>query len=264
MIVSKGNSLLLGRLIQCGGVFSLLVGPNALKLVGSRCSSPTAGHSGLTTLPKNAAKTEAREMTQNDAEWRLELEESAQGTDLFEAPGDKIQMDEAYQAAKEWSSGEDDGTVLTVENLSSKEIGKAAAVRGSLRGAMHALEQVAASASMAEGWGNSIREAVTQLRNEFDAHVQITEGEGGLLEEISQEAPRLAVDIAIIRNEHDEIYDTLELVELTVATALEMEGSDPEALRGRITTLLSRLSLHRQRGADLVYDAYNVDIATAD
>jgi hypothetical protein len=29
-------------------------------------------------------------------------------------------------------------------------------------------------------------------------------------------------------------------------------------------TVLGRLSLHRQRGADLVYEAYNVDIAAGD
>jgi hypothetical protein len=38
-------------------------------------------------------------MTQNEAEWRLELEESAQGTDLFEAPGGEAQVEDAREDA---------------------------------------------------------------------------------------------------------------------------------------------------------------------
>ncbi|MFV1961561.1 MAG: hypothetical protein ACC658_06980 [Acidimicrobiia bacterium] len=41
-------------------------------------------------------------MTQNEAEWRLELEESAQGVDLFEAPGAEVQVEDAKEEAIDW------------------------------------------------------------------------------------------------------------------------------------------------------------------
>jgi hypothetical protein len=36
------------------------------------------------------------------------------------------------------------------------------------------------------------------------------------------------------------------------------------SVRRQVTTLLGRLTLHRQAGADLVFDAYNVDIGAMD
>jgi len=41
-------------------------------------------------------------VTQNEAGWRLELEESAQGTDLFEAPGAEVQVENAKEEAIDW------------------------------------------------------------------------------------------------------------------------------------------------------------------
>jgi hypothetical protein len=35
-------------------------------------------------------------------------------------------------------------------------------------------------------------------------------------------------------------------------------------VRRRVIALLGRLAIHRQRGSDLVYEAYNVDITAAD
>jgi hypothetical protein len=94
--------------------------------------------------------------------------------------------------------------------------------------------------------------------------VEVTEGEVGLLAEILQRTPRLATEIALIKAEHEELIDTLDKVDLTVRTSMDMDDPDPEPLRRRVMTLLGRLTLHRQRGADLVYDAYNVDIAAGD
>jgi hypothetical protein len=44
--------------------------------------------------------------------------------------------------------------------------------------------------------------------------------------------------------------------EMTVA----VDSAEPQALRDGLTDLLAELVRHRQRGADLVYEAYSVDI----
>ncbi|MEA1903613.1 MAG: hypothetical protein U9N56_08820 [Actinomycetota bacterium] len=197
-------------------------------------------------------------MTQNDAEWKRELEESAQGTDLFEAPGSAIQNEDARQSAVDWDAGDPERTE------GSANVEEARARRHSLQAAMSDLESAVASPSGADGWYEGVSIALDEMRKALAEHVAVTEGPGGLLEEILAEAPRLATEIALTKSEHEELAVTLDKADLTAKGALEMEAPDSEPVRRRVMLFLSRLSLHRQRGADLVYDAYNVDIATGD
>ncbi len=101
--------------------------------------------------------------------------------------------------------------------------------------------------------------ALHELRQALTEHIEVTEGRGGLLEEIRDTAPRLSNEIALIEAEHDELLSLLEKAETAV-----QQSNDRRAIRNRAMAILPRLSLHRQRGADLVYDAYNVDIAAGD
>ncbi len=104
-----------------------------------------------------------------------------------------------------------------------------------------------------------MRSALTQMREALDEHIEVTEGAGGLLEDIQGIAPRLSNEIGLIKAEHEELVDLLDKAQ----TSLE-QTEDSKAIRNRAMSILPRLLLHRQRGADLVYDAYNVDIAAAD
>ena len=63
----------------------------------------------------------------------------------------------------------------------------------------------------------------------------------------------------MIETEHEELVDLLDRAEASLE-----QSTDPKSIRNRAMALLPRLSMHRQRGADLVYDAYNVDIAAGD
>lgn len=194
-------------------------------------------------------------MTQNEREWRLDLEESAQGTDLFEAPGRDVQTSEARASAVEAAAGDPEGS-SNVEQVRER--------RHSLSGAMTELEAVVSSPSGAEGWHDSVAKALADLRVALNEHIVVTEGDDGLLAEILDVAPRFAAEIGLIRAEHEGLDEALERAVLTLEGAVEIGSDDPDAIRRRVMTVLGRLSLHRQRGADLVYDAYNVDIATAD
>ena len=194
-------------------------------------------------------------MTSKDAEWQLELEESAQGTDFFEAPGSTLQIEDAR---------EDVAKARLELGESTPRVETARARRHSLITAMSRLEAVIASPAAAEGWLGAVAVALDEVRLAFEEHVDVTEGSDGLLPEILQIAPRFATEIELIKAEHEGIGEALDVAGLTIDSVLEIGSEDPQPVRGRVVTLLGRLGLHRQRGADLVYDTYNVDIASSD
>lgn len=95
------------------------------------------------------------------------------------------------------------------------------------------------------------------LRTVFGVHVEVTESPGGLYEEILEIAPRLANKIARFRREHLGITKAIH----TALDDLPPEGATASPdLRGRLDHLHELLARHRRRGADLVYEAYHVDI----
>jgi hypothetical protein len=197
-------------------------------------------------------------MTQKEAEWQLELEESAQGTDLFKAPGAEVQAEEAREDAVKpiadpLGAGNSTPRVETVR-----------ATRHSLGKTMTDLESAAASPASAAGWLEGVSDAIDELGEALEEHISAAEGKNGMLAEILDHAPRLAMELGLIEEEHAGLEESLAQAQLTLRGAMEIGCSDPEPSRSRVMTLLSRLSLHRQRGADLVYEAYNVDIASVD
>jgi hypothetical protein len=197
-------------------------------------------------------------MGNKDGEWRLELEESAQGTDFFEAPGSIMQMAEAKEDV------ENESLDLVGGGETTPRVETARGRRHSLLTAMSRLESVIASPAAAEGWLGAVSGAMDEVRMAFEEHVTVTEGNGGLLTEILETAPRFATEIELIKTEHEAIEEALDVAGLTVMSAMEIGSEDPLPVRGGVVTLLGRLGLHRQHGADLVYEAYNVDIASVD
>lgn len=193
-------------------------------------------------------------MAQSDREWELELEESAQGADSFTAPGGAIQAEDAQESAKEWSAGS--STDVTGP---SPRVEKARVRRHLLGDALIGVERAVAGPYEAEGWFEGVNSALAELRRALDEHIDVTEGPGGLLEEVQGLAPRLSNEIALIEAEHEELVDLLDRAEASLE-----QSNDPKAIRNRAMSLLPRFFLHRQRGADLVYDGYNVDIAAGD
>lgn len=106
------------------------------------------------------------------------------------------------------------------------------------------------------GWSESVAKPLRRLRDAFDAHCSITEGDDGLFEAILLDAPRMQAKVRRLQADHKAIEASIaELVD-----ALADPGVDPEAVRVQGTELLGQLARHRQRGADVVYDAFAVDI----
>jgi hypothetical protein len=94
------------------------------------------------------------------------------------------------------------------------------------------------------------------LRVVFGVHVEVTESPGGLYEEIMEIAPRLANKIARFKREHVSVTKAIK----SALQELPDDGLPAPDLRGRLDRLHELLARHRRRGADLVYEAYHVDI----
>ncbi len=106
-----------------------------------------------------------------------------------------------------------------------------------------------------------IRDSLQGLRYAFEAHVTEVEHEKGLLPQLRLDAPRLSNGIDRMHAEHKAINIDLEGASSLVQSCAG--GCSPEmveSVREAIGNLLLSISRHRQRGADLVYEAYNVDI----
>jgi len=132
--------------------------------------------------------------------------------------------------------------------------------RERLRDALIAFEDALSSAGprRAAAWAEGVVQCILRVEAEFHSHVDFTEQADGLYDDILEAAPRLAHRIDQLRQEHNEITialaDCLTRVELVPNTA---HADWVTARREECNALLGRLVRHRQRGADLVYEAYS-------
>jgi hypothetical protein len=180
-----------------------------------------------------------------------DAEESAQGQDLYRAPGrTQFAIDELEQAgAPEWIVGG------SVEFPSPETRDGVVSRRQELYDAMRLLERAVARPSGLADWRIDIEAALHDLRSALSEHVAQVEGSGGLFEQVLGHSPHLASEIDSLRRDHRELLETCN-------QALSMSADwDPLVLRRRVNMLLARLALHRQQGAELLFDAYNVDLA---
>ncbi len=111
-------------------------------------------------------------------------------------------------------------------------------------------------------WGERLHAAIDRLASDFALHVEVTEGPGGLHQEIVTADLRLANQVTALAGEHEPIAAAI--AEMSAATVPPVNEDQVADLREHGTTLLSRLIRHRQRGADLVYEAFACDIGGCD
>jgi hypothetical protein len=136
--------------------------------------------------------------------------------------------------------------------------------RAGLRAAMGELEHALAAAAPNRPveWTVGVRDALHDLHEVWTRHVVETEAPGAFFDELVTESPRLATPAARLRREHSEIGAAIVRAERLLATAAvdDAFAAWVDGARQELTTLLAALARHRQRGADLVSEAYHVDI----
>ncbi|MGQ0824131.1 MAG: hypothetical protein ACT4OX_03690 [Actinomycetota bacterium] len=133
--------------------------------------------------------------------------------------------------------------------------------RAGLKSAMSGLElAIAAPAPGRIGeWAQGVRVSLSVLQEVWTRHVVETEAPGAFLDDILAESPRLSNQVARLREEHGETLSTLLRVEQQLLR-VQIDDDWTNDVRVELTGLLCSLARHRQRGADLVYEAYDVDI----
>ncbi len=136
--------------------------------------------------------------------------------------------------------------------------------RDRLRSATLALED--ASSAPAGGdvaaWSSVIEARLDDFGRALDAHVEITEDEGGLFSELV--AASLEVTSAVDRLRRDHVTLRADLERARAHARLTRDHEDVDRLRRAILVLAEAVFRHRQRGADLLYDAYSVDVSVGD
>lgn len=108
-------------------------------------------------------------------------------------------------------------------------------------------------------WRRRVRAALTELEHDLRDHRSITEEPGGLYADAVERAPRLTSVTRVQLDEHGEFVDTVQRLLGERDEGLEDDGA-VAAHREAATELVGRIVRHRQRGADLIYEAYEVDI----
>jgi hypothetical protein len=92
---------------------------------------------------------------------------------------------------------------------------------------------------------------VAAVKEALREHIAVTEGPSGRYSQLLRDAPRLAPGIDTLITEHTELMAALDEVG---------RDGDPEVLRRQAADLVERLGRHRQLGADLIYEAYAIDV----
>jgi chromosome segregation ATPase len=106
-------------------------------------------------------------------------------------------------------------------------------------------------------WGAGVGAAVARMQDIWAGHIEVTEGAQGLYEEILGQAPRLSNQVQRLRREHEQIGVAIRDANDSLSA---IDDDRLSTVREELTELVAQLLRHRQRGADLVYEAYHVDI----
>ena len=132
--------------------------------------------------------------------------------------------------------------------------------RAELLESMRAVERALAAPAPGrqERWAERVRLSLAELSADFRAHIDVTEGPDGLYADLRRTAPRLSGAVERLTHEHATIAG---VVDNLLADASEPQtGEDVDKVRELGTALLATLLRHRQRGSDLIYEAYETDI----
>lgn len=186
-----------------------------------------------------------------------ELEEAAQGHDLFRAPGGDLQLDDARDqaAAAGWLPADavyDWPSVDTRQQIANR--------RRDLYESMRRLETSAARASGQDDWASGVRQALANLDSALRRHISEIEEPDGLFTEVIDRAPHLASAVEELRKDHRDLVAGCR----SALEEIETDRFDVGQVRWSVLGILGRLAIHRQRGSELLFDAYNVDLAAAD
>ena len=136
--------------------------------------------------------------------------------------------------------------------------------RADLYQAILGLERDAARPAVAreDEWVEGVLGALAELEHEIADHIDITERPDGLYDEIVEAAPRLSRSVQVLREEHPDMQAAAAALRSMLEDRRDTVSVDDA--RDEIAHVLGRLVKHRQHGADLLWEAYNLDTGGAE
>lgn len=132
--------------------------------------------------------------------------------------------------------------------------------RSEMELAMQALERTAARPSGQAQWADDLAERIHRLQVALNNHIAEVEPANALLDQITAQAPRLQRRVVETKQHHIVLSDLIQRLLQSVAAAKTADRMPVDSLRDSVVEVLTEMTRHRQDGADLIYDAYAIDI----
>ena len=139
---------------------------------------------------------------------------------------------------------------------------EAARRRADLHHALIEVERAISSPAIGRepDWTKQVVLHLEDLARTIDEHIEVTERPEGLYDEITQKAPRLSNKIERLRAEHPDLREAATQAIDRLQSGGVGETWSLDDARDDLQRLLGKVVRHRQLGADLVWEAYNLDI----
>lgn len=110
-------------------------------------------------------------------------------------------------------------------------------------------------------WRLRVTMAIEHAKTRIEDHASQTEAKDGFLERVVLEAPRLHKRVTQLKVDHERLEKEVDALRIAIYDVPDDEVPDQAVeLRNQAIELLGQMTRHRQRGADLIYEAYQVDI----
>jgi hypothetical protein len=123
-------------------------------------------------------------------------------------------------------------------------------------------ELLAASAAMPPAGGPAeLMAAANELLWVWHSHVESTERSGGVLQQLVDDAPRLALRVRRLRDEHAQVAQRLQLADDGLRL---LSAESVEAAQRHLAEALTVIGRHRREGGELLYQAYQVDLGSGE
>ena len=132
--------------------------------------------------------------------------------------------------------------------------------------ALHALEFCAATAAPGRetDWLARVRAALEALEDALGEQEQNSAVSDSTLSDIEQEEPRLRNRVIQLRRRHRDLHLRVGELRSQLDDPTASEGIDFADIRRRLERLAAELRYQQAREADIVYEAYTVDLGAGD
>jgi hypothetical protein len=149
--------------------------------------------------------------------------------------------------------------------MAMNDLGEVRLRREALLRGVAALEAALAAPGSDARWPEGVGNALSTLRATFEEHVAATEAPDGIFDQVRDRAPRLSNQIDRLLHDHVTIAaDTDRLIDRVDHAPTERTADETAAIREQALELLAAIMRHRHVGADLLYEAYDVDVGGPD